>query len=65
MIKAITRTVGVFGTIFLAGYVAKRYFGWDTDALLDTAKDKLNTLQSKTDFKAKHALKDTSQRAAM
>jgi hypothetical protein len=42
MLKAITRTVGVFGTILAAGYVAKRYFGWDSDSLVNQAKDKLS-----------------------
>ena len=42
------RTIAVFGSIFAAGYVARRYFGWDTDKLLDQAKDKLGSFQSKT-----------------
>ena len=68
MIKAVTRTVGVFGTIFLAGYVAKRFFGWDTDALLDRAKDTLNEVQSKALDKTrslKAPLKDTLERHAI
>lgn len=45
MLKAIIRTVGFFGAIFAAGYVAQKYFGVDTRGLLDQAKDKLDDLR--------------------
>jgi hypothetical protein len=48
MLKAITRTVGVFGSMYLASYVAKRYFGWDSDSLVNQAKDKLNDFTGQT-----------------
>jgi len=69
MLRAIFRTVGVFGTIFAAGYVAQRYFGWDARGLMDQAKDKLNDMSgshgsSSTDT-LKAPLRDTAERHAI
>jgi hypothetical protein len=65
MIRAIFRTVGVFGTIFAAGYVAQRYFGWDPKGLLNQAKDKLGDVTSGNSDHLKAPIRDTVGKKAV
>lgn len=66
MIRALVRTGLSLGTIFAAGYIARRYFGWNTDALMDKAnsvKDKISEDFSSKDLKT--PLKDVAGRHAI
>jgi hypothetical protein len=64
MLKAIM----TFGSIFAAGYVARKYFGWNPKGLMDQAKGKLNDLTDSSSSAAaplKASLKDTAERHAI
>lgn len=65
MLKGLLRTGVFFGSLFAAGYVAQRYFGWDAKGLLNQAKDKIDDATSQTASTLKSSIHEASDRRAI